>query len=282
MVHSRLGLYHVPVPLRVDVVDVAQDALIHHLLHGLVEIAGAALQAGLQNLIRMRGGVRAQRVHLVRLEHQALLAEDVLARVERVVRERIVHEQRREDEHRFDILLVQELVIVLVSPGVIADGFQPFFEVIVLDIADGHALACIDMPQMLHQILAAASRPDHAVLHAVVRGPDFLNGWRADRGGGRRDCPGGLHEIPAGKIVIRRHTGATSRSEILPHCNMRKNRKSASVRAQTNTIHRRGAKTRRNAKKIAFGVCPLSPARGSGSFSLSLSSQRLCVSASAV
>ena len=44
---------HVAVPLRVNVVHVAQNALVHHLLHGLVEVAVAALQPGLQDLLGM-------------------------------------------------------------------------------------------------------------------------------------------------------------------------------------------------------------------------------------
>ena len=58
---QRAGLVdHVAVPLRVDVVDVAQNALVHHLLHGLVEVAVAPLQAGLQNLLGMLLRQRAQ------------------------------------------------------------------------------------------------------------------------------------------------------------------------------------------------------------------------------
>ena len=70
---------HVAVPLRVNVVHVAQNALVHHLLHGLVEVAVAALQSGLQDLLGMLRAQRAQAVHFLGLEHQALLAEDVLA-----------------------------------------------------------------------------------------------------------------------------------------------------------------------------------------------------------
>ena len=44
---------HVAMPLRVDVVDVPEDPLVHHVLHHLVEVAIAPLQAGLQDLFGM-------------------------------------------------------------------------------------------------------------------------------------------------------------------------------------------------------------------------------------
>jgi len=71
---------HVAVPLRVDVVNVAEDALIHHALHGLIKVAVAPLEAGLQDLLGTLLGERTQRVHLLRLEHQAFFAENMLAR----------------------------------------------------------------------------------------------------------------------------------------------------------------------------------------------------------
>ena len=83
---------------------VAQHALGHHVVHGLIKLAVAALQAHLHGLFRTRGGQRAQRVNFFRLEYQALFAEHMLARFERVLGHAEMLIQRHRDQHRVNVL----------------------------------------------------------------------------------------------------------------------------------------------------------------------------------
>jgi len=142
------------------------------------------------------------------LEHQALLAEHVFAGFQHVMRDAIVREERRDHEDRLHILHGQQVMIVLEGLRAAADGGEAVLEVVVLNIANSHALSGADVLQVLHQVRAAASRADHAVLNAVVSGLHFLDGGSANRGGGRGDSPGGYYEIPAGEIVFRRRVQA--------------------------------------------------------------------------
>ena len=85
----------------------------------------------------------------------------------------------------------------------------PFFRFSAIDIAQRDAAAVVDAFEMLQQIAAAAAGADHAELHLVVRGPDFLNGGRAlyggDGGGYSRYGSGGFQQIAAGEVVFLCH-----------------------------------------------------------------------------
>ena len=191
---QRAGLVdHVAMPLRMDVMHVAQDALVHHVLHHLVELAVAPLQTGLQNLFRPRVGKRAQLVHLIRLEYQALLAEDVPAAQQRIPGQRVMHVERGDDENGVEILAVQQLAVILVSFRIVADGRDAMVERGLLEVAQRHAAAGRNILEVLEQVAAAAAGADHAVLHLVVGGLHRLDRRRALNGGGHGgDCAGGF------------------------------------------------------------------------------------------
>ena len=55
----------------------------------------------------------------------------------------------------------------------------PCFEGLLVDVAQRDAAAVIDVLEVLQQVAAAAAGADHAELHLIVRGPDFLNGGSA-------------------------------------------------------------------------------------------------------
>ena len=190
-----------------DVVDFAQDALIHHLLHRLVEGAVAPLQAGLHDLLGVLLHQRAQRVDLLRLEDQALLAEHVLPRQQCVAGDGEMAEQRRDDEYRVDVLPAQDLVVILVDRRVVADGGKALLDVFVLDVAHGDAASGVDVLQVLGKVLPAAAGADDAILHLVVGRFDLLNGGSADCGRHRGDRAGGLYKVTARNVLILRHWG---------------------------------------------------------------------------
>ena len=192
-------------PLRVDMVDVPEDALVHHVLHHLVEVAVAPLQAGLQDLFGMFPRQRAQRVHFVRLEHQALFAEDVFARQQGIASEREVHEQRRDHKHRVDILLRQQIAVVFVRFRIAADGLDAMVEGFRQDVAQRHAAAAVDLLQVFQQVGPAAAATDHAVLHLFVGGLHPLDERRSGGYG-----PGGFQYIAAGNVILLCHEKATS------------------------------------------------------------------------
>ena len=198
-------------PLAANVRDVAQHALVDHLLGRLVELAVAPLQAALQHLLGMLGHQRPQRVYFFRLVHQALLAEDVLARLQAVFGDRKVLVQRHGDQHRVDILARQQLAVVLVWRWIIAGGIHAFFQVDVPVVAHRHAAARVGFVEVLEQVSAAASGPDKSVLHLVVGSVYLLDEGRAlGRGqgcGDSRNGAGRLYKIAAGDIVIMCHAG---------------------------------------------------------------------------
>ena len=70
---------------------------------------------------------RAQRVHLLGLEDQALLAEDVLAGQQGVAGDREMLVERRGDHHRVDVLARQQLAVVLVALGLVPAAWMPLF-----------------------------------------------------------------------------------------------------------------------------------------------------------
>ena len=198
-------------PLAADVRHVAQHALVDHLLGRRVELAVAALQAHLQDLFRMLGHQRAQSVHFFRLVHQALLAEDVLARLQAVFGDRKVLVQRHGDQHRVDILARQQLAVVLVRRWIVAGRVHSLFQVDVPVVAHRYAAARVGLVEMFEQVSAAASGSDKAVLHLVVGGVHLLN-KRCALGGGQsggygRNGAGRLYKIAAGDIVVMCHAG---------------------------------------------------------------------------
>ena len=136
-------------PLRVDVVDIPQDAFVHHALDGLVKVAVAPLQAGLQRLLGMFGGQGAQGVNFLRLKDQALLAKNVLARHQGVFGDGEVEKQRHRHEHGVDVLQRQEFAVILEGLGIAADSLHTAIEGFLLDIAQRHAAAVVDILEVL-------------------------------------------------------------------------------------------------------------------------------------
>ncbi len=199
-------------PLAANVRDVSQHALVDHLLGGLIEEAVTPLQAHLQHLFGMIGHQRAQRVHFFGFMHQALLAEDMLARLQAVLGDRKVLVKRHGDQHRVDVFARQQLAVILIGCRIVAGCVHAFLQIDVPVVAYRNAAARIGFVQMLQQVRATAAGADEAVLHLVVGGMHFLNKGRALGGGnGRGDSrhgAGRLHKIAAGDIVVLCHAGS--------------------------------------------------------------------------
>ena len=118
-----------------------------------------------------------------------------------------MHKQRRDHEHRVDILPRQQIAVVLVRGRIAADGLHAMVEGVLVKVAQRHAAAARDLLQVLQQIGAAAAATDHAVLHLLVGGLHRLD-ERGSRDGGYG--PGGFQYIAAGNIILLRHVKTTS------------------------------------------------------------------------
>ena len=70
-------------PLGLDVRDFADSAVVDELLGGVIELAVAALQADLNDLVGVRLMQGAQTVNFGRGKDERLFAKDVFARVHR-------------------------------------------------------------------------------------------------------------------------------------------------------------------------------------------------------
>ncbi len=145
-------------PLPANVRDISQHALVDHLLSRRIKLAIAPLQANLQHLVRMLRYQRPQRVHFFRLVHQALLAKNILARLQAVFGDRKVHVKRHRDHHCVDIFPRQQLAIIFVRRRIIAGRFHALFQVDVPVVAHRDAAPGIRLMQVLEQVIAAASR----------------------------------------------------------------------------------------------------------------------------
>ena len=172
-------------PLRLHVRHLAQNAFVDHLARRLVILAVTALQSDLQNLLRMLGRQLPQGVYLFGLEHQALLAEHVLARLQAVARRGEVQEQRHGDEDAVHVLLRQQLAVVLELLGIAPGNLGAFLEIGLIDVAHGDAMALIGLIDVLQQVTAAAAGSNEAVLDLVVGGPHLLNPGRGNYSGRR-------------------------------------------------------------------------------------------------
>src|SRR5712671_2095673 len=75
-VHHPAGI---AVPLRMNVRDVSQHTLVDQLLGELIELAVAALESHLEDLLGVLSHQWTDRMYFLRSEHQALLAERMLA-----------------------------------------------------------------------------------------------------------------------------------------------------------------------------------------------------------
>jgi pyruvate dehydrogenase (quinone) len=145
---------------------------------------------------------RAEPMNLLRLEHQALLAEHVAARLQHIRSDVVMREERREDEHRIQIFAIQQIVVIAISSGVVANGLNAVRERRGPNIAKGQAFSRVNLFQVLQQITAAAARANDAILHLIVGCFDFLNeGSGSHRGG----CACRLDQVAAGEIVILCH-----------------------------------------------------------------------------
>ncbi len=143
-------------PLRLNVGYVSEHAFVDHLLGELVELAVAALQADLENLLGMLRHLRPHHVRLFGLEHEALLAEDVLAGVEGVLGDAVMLEQRDGDDDGFDVLVGEQLAIILVFRRIGADDGRDLVHFLGIEIADGGAMPVVDFGE----VLRADSRRD--------------------------------------------------------------------------------------------------------------------------
>jgi hypothetical protein len=141
-------------------------------------------------------------VDLIRLEHQAFLAEYVAARLQHVASDAVVREERRDDEYRVEILTIEQLVIVAVSGRIVADGLYAMGERGGPNIAKRDAVTGIDIFEVLEQITTAATRANDAILHLIVGGFNFLDKRSGGNGG---DGSSGLDQVAAGQIVILGH-----------------------------------------------------------------------------
>ena len=191
------------------VMHVAQNAVVHHAFDGLIEIAVAPLQAGLEGLLGILRGEGAQAVHFLGLEHEALFAEHVLAGHQRIARDAVVLEQRSGDEDRLHVLLGEQFAIILVGFRVVADELDGLIEVGLLDIAQTDAAAVVDAAQVLEQILATAAGTDHAELNLLAGGLYCSNGGEAlhlrKRGCGRGHGASDLQYVTAGNTFVLWH-----------------------------------------------------------------------------
>ena len=75
--HNPAG---VAMPLRVNVRDITEHALVDHVLHRLIVLAVAALETHLESLLGVFSGERAEGMYLLSGEDEALFAEHLLAR----------------------------------------------------------------------------------------------------------------------------------------------------------------------------------------------------------
>src|ERR1035441_2440606 len=110
-------------------------------------------------MLRVQG---AQGVNFLRLEHQALFAETVFARLQRILRDRVVHEQRRGDKYRFHRLGGEQFAIVLELFRTVADGVETVLEVLGIDIANCDATPVVNTLKVLEEIAAAAAGANNA------------------------------------------------------------------------------------------------------------------------
>ena len=149
----------------------------------------------------MLGHLRAQHVRLFGLEHQTLLAEDVLARVEGVLGDLVVLEQRDGDEDRFNVLVGEELAIILVFCGVGADDERHLVHFFGVDVAHGGATSIVDFGEVLEKVASASAGADHDVFHLF--GSGFHNRGGALNPGQRGSsagCASYFHYVTSGGI----------------------------------------------------------------------------------
>ena len=133
------------------------------------------MQAYLENLLRMRGCNLADLLGLFFLEEHALFNEDMLAGFETIDHHPRMEIEGRGDQHRVNVLPVQQLPVVLIRVGSGADGFDSFLEVRRVNIASGEASPGWYRGQKPQQGAALRSGADKAITHSVV-GPCIFCG----------------------------------------------------------------------------------------------------------
>ena len=145
-------------------------------------------------------------------EDQTLFAEGVFAGLQRVLGYLVMGKQRHRDDHRFHVLVGQQLAIVLVLGRAGADGRGSLVHFRVVQIADRRASAVVHLGEMFQKIAAAAAHPDDTVFHLIGSGVDLQDGGRSieagnshgGSGGGSGDASG-FYDIAASGIGIFGH-----------------------------------------------------------------------------
>ena len=114
----------VAVPLGLDVRHLPDRSAIDEILGALIQLAVAPLQADLDDLIRVGLVQSPQAVDFLGREDQRLLAEDVLAGLQRGLHDRVVQEKRNRYEDGLDGVVLEQLVVVGVSCRLAVEDLQ--------------------------------------------------------------------------------------------------------------------------------------------------------------
>jgi hypothetical protein len=143
-------------------------------------------------------------MHLLGLEYQALLAEDVLAGQQGVAHDGEVHVQRRHHQHGVEVLARQQLAVILVGRRVAACGRRAFLEIRLIDVANGQAATHVHLGEVIQKILAAAAGPHNAVRDLDASGSNGMNRRRtpeSDGGSGGSYTPGASEQVAPAHVA---------------------------------------------------------------------------------
>ena len=134
----------------------------------------------------------------------------MLACIQSVPEHPIVQIQGCGDEDRLNVALVKQLAVVGVRRGCTIKKIAGLGEIRLVDVAQGHTAADVDMLQMsFEEPLAATAWSDQAVVDDPTRGPggkndgSRLDWWNDGRRRGRH--PRRLNEIPSADVLFLSH-----------------------------------------------------------------------------